>query len=335
MSGLPGAGASVPSRLPPFARALDALHLTTGCGFLVLALAAFARGAPRSGTAVAWFAALLAATAAVAGTVHRGGAPRSAVLPALHTAWTLVLLPLVFTGLRFLVPALPAGPAQEAVGDLAVRRWDGPLAALDRDWLGVDVARWSETVLTPGLADGMMVFYAAYFLMPVVLLAALWRSGGRLGVYRPAFAVAGGLYACYGLYLLFPTCGPRHAYVLLSEPLPRGHLAGAVHDLIRDLEPQPYDAFPSAHVVLGVLCARFAWPLGGGIRWGMAVAAAGTIASTVVLRYHYVVDDLAGLAVAAAALAATGLLGRRAARKADAGPDVGHGDRMETLLGGP
>jgi hypothetical protein len=48
-----------------------------------------------------------------------------------------------------------------------------------------------------------------------------------------------------------------------------------------------------------------------------------------VLRYHYVVDDLAGLVVVAAALAAVRVLDARIARRSAAA----HGDRMGDLLG--
>lgn len=308
----------------PFARAHDAAHLAGISFFLVLALAGLARGAEGSGTAALLFAGLLAATAWLAGRVHgEGEAP--APLLHLHVLWPLLVLPAVFTGLRWLVPAaLGDGPRH-------VTDFDVHLGRIDREWFGVDVPRWSERILTPALADVSMAFYAAYFLMPPALLAVLLLRGDRFRVYRALFTVAAGLYACYALYLLVPAAGPRHAYVGLSEPLPRGWITGWTHDLIRDLEPQPFDAFPSAHVVLGLTCAAIAWPLRGWFRWTMAILGVGTALSTVVLRYHWLVDDVAGLGVLALALGATALLDRRAARKAAAG---GEGDRVGELLSG-
>jgi len=180
-----------------------------------------------------------------------------------------------------------------------------------------------------------MLFYALYFLMPVAAFAMLVAAGDRGRTYRAAFGIALGVYACYMLYLLVPATGPRHAYVGLSAPLPEGWITGALHDLIRDLEPQQWDAFPSAHVVLGVLCAWAAWPFGGWRRWTMAAVAAGTTLSTVVLRYHYLVDDLASIAVIGVALGATRWIDARVARKAAAAAAAGaHPDRMADLLGG-
>ena len=184
-----------------------------------------------------------------------------------------------------------------------------------------------------------MLFYFLYFLMPVVAFALLLRAGDRGRTYRAAFGIGLGVYACYMLYLLVPAAGPRHAYVGRSAPLPEGWITGALHDFIKGLEPQPWDAFPSAHVVLGVLCAWAAWPMGGWKRWSMAIVAAGTSASTLLLRYHYVVDDVVSLAVVAAAVVAVRLIDARVARRAAAAAPApaaepgDHPDRMADLLG--
>jgi membrane-associated phospholipid phosphatase len=194
----------------------------------------------------------------------------------------------------------------------------------------VDVARWSERVLTAPAADVLMLFYFLYFAMPLGAFAAFVARKDGGAAYRGMFAVALGVYACYVLYLIVPAAGPRHAYVDRSAPLPEGWICGRLHDFIRDGEPQPFDAFPSCHVVLGLLCAIQVWDLGGRIRWTMAFVAAGTVVSTLALRYHYLVDDLAGIGIVAVALAATEVLRRRAARRTAAAP---HGDRMADLLG--
>lgn len=298
--------------MTPFARALDALHLLAISFFLAVSLAA---GSP---FAIAAFGGLLVATAALASCVHAGRAP--AALRNLHIGWTLVALPLVFTAIRWLMPAV-ATPG---------RVFDAQLGAMDREWFGVDIPRWSEGFLTGAVADPFMALYALYFLMPVAAFVWFLRRGDRAFTYRAAFTIAIGVYGCYMLYLLVPAAGPRHAYVGLSDPLPEGWITGRIHDFIRDLEPQPYDAFPSCHVVLGLLCAAACWPLGGWRRWSMVLVGAGTAASTLVLRYHYLVDDLAGIVVVVLALAATRFMDARIARKA---ADREH-DRMGDLLSG-
>jgi len=323
--GSPGPSAVDGGPPGPFARAGDGLHLVFGLFLFAMALASLAAGRPRGGAAVAFFGGTLAATALLVRAAGRTSPGPSRALRRLHLVYPLFLVSAVFAGLRFVVPALPVRD------DLL---YDQALARIDRDWFGVDVVGMSVGAIDarPLLADALMVFYVLYFLMPVVLLAALLLRGQTSAVYPTSFVVSLGLYASYVGYLLVPAFGPRAAYVHLSPPLPRGNLTGALHDILLGLEPQPYDAFPSAHVVMGVLCAVLAWPLGGVLRWGMAVVAAGTVASTLLLRYHYLVDDLAALAVVAAALLAAGALQRRAARRRAA--PGGHGERMEEFLGG-
>ena len=124
-----------------------------------------ARGADSSGTAVLLYAGLLAASTALAGRFH-GTAPRPRWVESLHLGWTLIVLPIVFAGIRYLVPAFAGG-----------REFDDELAALDRDWFGVDIPRWSEGFLTPPVADAAMLFYFLYFLMPVAAFAMLVRAG--------------------------------------------------------------------------------------------------------------------------------------------------------------
>ena len=308
----------LPPRRSPFARAHDAVQLVGLSFFLAVSLAAFARGAESAGTAVLVHAGLLGATAWIAA---RADSPREMgpALSNLHLVWPLPVLSTVFASIRWLNPAV-ATPG---------RIFDERLWAIDRDWFGVDIARWSEGFLTAPVADLFMVFYALYFLMPVVLLGALILRGERPAIYRTTFTIAVGLYACYALYMLVPAAGPRNAYVGRSAPLPEGLLTRWTHDVIRDLEPQAWDAFPSAHVVMGLLCAALAWRLGGWIRWSMAAVAAGTVLSTLVLRYHYLVDDVVGILIAVGALAAAAFLARRAERKAATGA---HGDRMGDLL---
>ena len=283
-------------------------------------MAAAARGSEGAGIAVLLYGALLLATAGLAGRAA-SGREMGPLLGVVHIGWALPALSIVFTGLRWLAPAMTSPE----------RQFDDRLAALDRDWFGLDIPRWSERILTPGLADPFMVFYALYFLMPVATLLAFLVRGDRSRAYRGVFTVSAALYASYALYMLVPAAGPRHAYVGRSAPLPEGILTGWTHDFIMHLEPQPFDAFPSVHVVLGALCAALCWPFGGALRWGMAAVAAGTVASTLVLRYHYLVDDLAGLAVAGAALGGAAFLARRAERKTAASS---HGDRMDEMLSG-
>ncbi|RKW16644.1 MAG: phosphatase PAP2 family protein, partial [Cardiobacterium sp.] len=63
------------------------------------------------------------------------------------------------------------------------------------------------------------------------------------------------------------------------------------------------DVFPSLHTALTLYITAFLWRDGKRkTALLLAPVTAGTIAATIWLRYHYGVDDLAGLALALAAL---------------------------------
>jgi membrane-associated phospholipid phosphatase len=64
----------------------------------------------------------------------------------------------------------------------------------------------------------------------------------------------------------------------------------------------PRDAFPSGHALVTLLSIAWAWRYRLGVRWVVTVLGA-PYCSTVYLRYHYVVDVLAGAALAVLCLA--------------------------------
>jgi len=56
----------------------------------------------------------------------------------------------------------------------------------------------------------------------------------------------------------------------------------------------PRDAFPSGHVLVTLLSIGWAWGCRLRVRWPVTAVGALLVAATVYLRYHYVVDVLAG-----------------------------------------
>ena len=101
-------------------------------------------------------------------------------------------------------------------------------------------------------------------------------------------------------YLLLPAAGP--AFTTLPDQGAGGILAPAIIAIVKD-GVTGMDVFPSLHTALTLYITAFLWR--DGKRKNallLAPVTAGTIAATIWLRYHYGVDDLAGLALALAAL---------------------------------
>jgi len=177
---------------------------------------------------------------------------------------------------------------------------DALLDRLDR-WLflGVSPALLADALASPVLVELLAFFYAAYipFLYFSILLGLAGRRGGERDVFVTSFAL---LYAmAYMGYLFVPARGPivelAGAY---DGPLAGGPFLRLVRDTI-DGAGGPHGAFPSLHVGASFLVMWFELRHRNRLRGLIYVPLVLAIAAaTVVLRYHWVVDLLAGVALA-------------------------------------
>jgi len=181
------------------------------------------------------------------------------------------------------------------------RRYDWFMLAADHALFGVHPTLWLEPVIRPWATELMYLFYAFYFPMPVILLVWMLQKRRYQSVSDGIFRYLLCYYGAYAIYFLVPVRGPRFELTTLHEVPLRGLcLSEPIRRIIDFLEPNKLDAFPSLHAaILGVtviLAFRenrtlFMWFMGCGL---------GILVSLVYLRYHYVVDVIAGLIWAAA-----------------------------------
>jgi len=161
----------------------------------------------------------------------------------------------------------------------------GDVLPLQIQWLSVS---WFTEI--------MWVFYVwVYYLGPVVLLgwAYFFLEDDSL-FYRLRSALVYGLLGGYVGYLLFPVAGPLF-YVgdqflkpILTQPV----LQNLVFSTLR----YNWDCFPSLHTAIPWLLTLAAWYRLPALGRSLAVvAASGITLSTVVLRFHYGIDLLAGV----------------------------------------
>ena len=173
---------------------------------------------------------------------------------------------------------------------------DALLTALDsRLWGGQPLPAYFHYEAHPALTDLLAACYFAFF--PIVLGGVAyyaWRRrepsaarfyNGLIGIYLAGLAG----------YLLLPAAGP--AFTTLPDQGAGGILAPAIIAIVKD-GVTGMDVFPSLHTALTLYITAFLWRDGK----RKTAVTAGTIAATIWLRYHYGVDDLAGLALALAAL---------------------------------
>jgi membrane-associated phospholipid phosphatase len=190
---------------------------------------------------------------------------------------------------------------------------DAPLAAADA-WLfgGVQPTLWLQRWAWPWLVDVAAFAYSSYFFTPTILGTALYAAGRRAEFHELMRLVIACFYAGFLGYVLVPAVGPIHwlrdAY---TDPvILHGHVYDTAEALMNDLRSINRDCFPSLHTAISTVTLACAW------RWRRLTRVGGLVCAlyvpltvllwfaTVYLRYHWVVDVLAGWALAGAALAA-------------------------------
>ncbi len=184
-------------------------------------------------------------------------------------------------------------------GDPWVRAWDRIL------FFGIEpvVVVGEALSARPWILEALAFFYGSF--IPYLYLSIFLGLVGRPPQVRSTFVLA--FVLLYGAsfmgYLFVPARGP---VVFMTDVLPQPLEGGFFHELVLtaiDAAGGPHGAFPSLHVGASLLAAlvdlRHGDPLRGLIYLPLVVL---ICIATVALRYHYVVDVLAGACLAYGAL---------------------------------
>ncbi len=178
---------------------------------------------------------------------------------------------------------------------------DDELAAVEVAIFRGHAAIWLERFATPTTVLIMQAFYWShiYFTTPATAVMTYLKDRRlfrALMLGMTVVAVIGAL----GYYFV-PGAGPGHfLHDRFQHDLPTTRL-GVVLDMSFNALRAPDDVFPSLHVAISLLClieARRTW------KWFFRLIlpwVVGNWISTVFLRYHYIIDCLAGAALAVAA----------------------------------
>src|SRR5262249_21752313 len=129
------------------------------------------------------------------------------------------------------------------------------------------------------------------FLVPATLH---WLAGRRVRAERLLLTLALSMYLGFAGYAIFPAYGPIGSMVGL-----RPYGENAATELVAAYGVA-LGTFPSLHAGISAGVAIDGWRTSS--RWGIVLTAVATAiwASTIYLRYHWLLDLLAGLALAAA-----------------------------------
>jgi membrane-associated phospholipid phosphatase len=197
--------------------------------------------------------------------------------------------------------------------------FDEWLIAADRWMFGVDPTVWCARLSHPIVTEILEVAYATFYILPLMVAMELYVGGREWRFRQWAFVCGCGFFAAFAGYLVMPAVGPRftlHTIEATGRELPGLWLTPALRAFIDAggmvplgataadaIRLAPRDAFPSGHTLVTLLTIAWAWRYHLRVRWVVTVAGALLIVATVYLRYHYVVDVLAGAVLAVLCLA--------------------------------
>ena len=215
-------------------------------------------------------------------------APSLGALGQLLRGWyPVALIPSTYKELEYLIPRLHP------------HDFDWQLAAIDYRIFGVHPTIWLERLLFPPLVEVLQILYATYYFYPVILGVVLWRKGWNEKFYFWVFILMYGFYLSYLGYIAVPAIGPR--FILADQqttPLTGVLFFQTIRATLDQMEGITRDCFPSGHTEITLLVLYYAYRFHRPTFKWFLVPCSAIILSTVYLRYHYVIDVVAGILVA-------------------------------------
>ncbi|MFL5357264.1 phosphatase PAP2 family protein [Archangium sp.] len=178
-------------------------------------------------------------------------------------------------------------------------RWDALWQALDRGIFGNLAWYWHHALGRPTwLTDLAYLLYVSYYVLPVVLAAALYAQHRREEFERLVFTTVATFLLSYVGYFLFPTLGPRIPPELADEALGGGAISRAIRAFLLYGERNLLNAFPSAHTAVSLVLLGLGWRAFPRLRVPLTLHVGAIVFTTVYLSFHYVVDLVAGVGLA-------------------------------------
>lgn len=186
--------------------------------------------------------------------------------------------------------------------------YDHLLIAVDHWLFGTNPTRWIFQFAHPVLTEVLQIAYFSYYFLFIVLGIETYREYSPRELDRVGFLLVYGFFLSYLGYFTLPAVGPRftlHDFSSLSQDLPglvfteplRNFVnagGGIPPGAVDPVEHVHRDVFPSGHTQLSLVCVYLAYEYKIRARHIMAATVALLIVATVYLRYHYVVDLIAG-----------------------------------------
>jgi membrane-associated phospholipid phosphatase len=220
--------------------------------------------------------------------ILNGARPQAGILRVILDWHPLLLFPLLYKEVERLAPAL---------GDwrltALIPAWESALFA------GQPSLYLSERLAFVPLSEYLHFCYLSYGIV-IPSVAAYWYVSGRRAAFGELLLLLSTvLLGSYLFFILLPVDSPYYLLPRLGPPL-SGHF---FFDLVHQVSARGGargGAFPSAHVSGAVVVILVAWRHQRRLAYSLVPIVGGVMIATVYGRFHYVLDTLAGAALAIA-----------------------------------
>lgn len=189
------------------------------------------------------------------------------------------------------------------------RDYDDVLIAIDQWLFGVNPTEWLAQFAHPVLTEILQLAYSSYYIFFIALFFEFYRRQNLAHFYSGAMIIVYGFYLSYIGYLLVPAVGPRftlHNFFAYDVELPGLFLTPFLREIINTgggiavgaANPVDFvnrDVFPSGHTQLTLTAIYLSFTMHSKNTWWLLPVGTLLIIATVYLRYHYVIDVLAGI----------------------------------------
>jgi hypothetical protein len=179
--------------------------------------------------------------------------------------------------------------------DAALARWDRAL------FFGVDPVDALGRIAWPPLSEWLGFSYSFFAALFPICFAAVYARRSTGAFRELAFAVTLTLAVANITFTLIPVQGPLYTHPFAPDV--RGHFFGALQVEFMERGRVPRDCFPSLHTALTLVMGWYVYRYSRRVFWVVSPVVVSTPLACVYFRYHYVVDVLAGIALAAGVLA--------------------------------
>jgi membrane-associated phospholipid phosphatase len=182
------------------------------------------------------------------------------------------------------------------------------LIAIDKWMFGVNPTEWIYQFSHPIITEFLQFCYSIFYLIALSIPLYAYLKKDYEQFNYSFFLILLGFYISYVGYLLVPAIGPRftiHDFYAMDSELPGILLYKTFRMLINLGESIPpdtliastlaqRDCFPSGHTDLTLVSMYLSCKYNQKIKWIIVFVGVNLIIATIYLRYHYVIDIIAG-----------------------------------------